>query len=105
MTSSNPVSAFIASLMAPKSKGEEDAMTHISSVANDAKWRLEDNMPTHKRAGFHRNDQYTSPEGFPEFPRQYIVTTHSKGQNYATYAANSYASAIAIQEEMKTRPF
>jgi hypothetical protein len=38
-------------------------------------------------------------------PRQYIVTTHSKERNFATYAANSYASAIAVQEDMKTRQF
>ncbi|CAI5734280.1 unnamed protein product [Peronospora destructor] len=103
---SNPVSESIERLMAPKkSHDEEKTMTHISSLADNAKWRLQDDMPAHKKAGFHRHHQYTSPEGFPEVPRQYIVTTHSKEQNYATYAANSYASAIAIQEEMKSRPF
>lgn len=78
---------------------------HLSTLADGAKWRLEDDMPAHKKAGFHHHHQYTSPEGFPEVPRQYIVTTHSKERNYATYAANSYASAIAVQEEMKTRQF
>ncbi|KAE9023447.1 hypothetical protein PR003_g5227 [Phytophthora rubi] len=102
---SNPVSEFIAKLMAPKSKGETETLEHLSTLATGAKWRLEDDLPAHKKAGFHRHHQYTSPEGFPEVPRQYIVPSHSKEQNFATYAANSYASAIAIQEEMKTRQF
>ncbi|KAI9923113.1 hypothetical protein PsorP6_002292 [Peronosclerospora sorghi] len=102
---SNPISEFITKLMAPKSKGEEEALDHLSSVADGAMWRLNDDLPTHKKIGFHRHHQYTSSEGFPEVPRQYIVTTHSKERNFATYAANSYASAIAIQEEMKSRPF
>lgn len=102
---SNPVGEFIAKFMAPKHKSEEDAVTHLSQVAEGAKWRLDDDMPARKKAGFHRHHQYTSPEGFPEVPRQYIVTSHSKDRNYATYAANSYSSAIAIQEEIKKRPF
>ncbi|EEY57243.1 uncharacterized protein PITG_11071 [Phytophthora infestans T30-4] len=102
---SNPVGEFITKLMAPKSQGEEETLTHLSKVAEGAKWRLDDDLPAQKKVGFHRHHQYTSPEGFPEVPRQYIVTTHSKDQNFATYAANSYSSAIAIQEEMKTRQF
>ncbi|KAL3672031.1 hypothetical protein V7S43_002695 [Phytophthora oleae] len=102
---SNPVGEFITKLMAPKSKGEAETLEHLSKLADGAKWRLEDDMPAHKKAGFHRHHQHTSPEGFPEVPRQYIVTTHSNDRNYATYAANSYLSAIAIQEEMKTRQF
>ncbi|CAI5723914.1 unnamed protein product [Peronospora effusa] len=102
---SSPVSESIERLMTSKSHDEEEALAHISSLADNAKWRLQDDMPAHKKAGFHRHHQYTSPEGFPEVPRQYVVTTHSKEQNYATYAANSYTSAIAIQEAMKSRPF
>ncbi|POM63332.1 hypothetical protein PHPALM_21292 [Phytophthora palmivora] len=102
---SNPVGEFITKLMAPKSQGEEETLTHLSTVAQGAKWRLDDDLPGHKKAGFHRHHQYTSPKGFPEVPRQYIVTSHSTDRNFATYAANSYSSAIAIQEEMKSRQF
>ncbi|CAI5721958.1 unnamed protein product [Hyaloperonospora brassicae] len=105
MASSNPISEFISTLMASKSEQEKNVQTHLSSLVDGAKWRLEDDLPARKKTGFHRHHQHTSSEGFPEVPRQYIVTTHSQGQNYATYAANSYASAIAIQEEMKTREF
>ncbi|RLN53463.1 hypothetical protein BBJ29_005040 [Phytophthora kernoviae] len=102
---SNPVSEFMTKLMAPKYQSEEKALEHLSTVAEGAKWRLDDDLPAHRKAGFHRHHQYTSPEGFPEVPRQYIMPSHSKEQNFATYAANSYSSAIAIQEEMKKRPF
>ncbi|KAF4318495.1 hypothetical protein BBO99_00007262 [Phytophthora kernoviae] len=102
---SNPVSEFMTKLMAPKYQSEENALEHLSTVAEGAKWRLDDDLPAHRKAGFHRHHQYTSPEGFPEVPRQYIMPSHSKEQNFATYAANSYSSAIAIQEEMKKRPF
>ncbi|KAL8009561.1 putative leucine-rich repeat domain superfamily [Plasmopara halstedii] len=102
---SNAIGSFIAKFMAPVNKAEDDTLTHLSQVAEGAKWRLDNDLPAHKTVGYHRHHQYTSPEGFPEVPRQYIVTTHSKDRNYATYAANSYSSAIAIQEEIKTRPF
>ncbi|RLN96756.1 hypothetical protein BBJ28_00009703 [Nothophytophthora sp. Chile5] len=118
---SNPVGEFINSLMASKSKGEEEALVrpcvphmnaylacscnHITSAADGAKWRLTDDLPAHKRKGFHRHHQYTSPEGFPEVPRQFLVTSHSEDRDYATYAANSYSSAIAVQELMKKRGF
>ncbi|KAG7401084.1 Leucine-rich repeat-containing protein 9 [Phytophthora boehmeriae] len=102
---SNPVSEFVSKLMAPKYQSEEDTVAHLSTVAEGAKWRLHDDLPAQRKAGFHRHHQHTSPEGFPEVPRQYIVPSHSKEQNFATYAANSYSSAIAIQEEMKKRPF
>lgn len=78
---------------------------HLSKLAAGAQWRLEDDLPAQKKKGYHRHHQYTSPEGFPEVPRQYLVTTHSKEQNYATYGANSYASAIAVAEDFKKRGF
>ncbi|RLN90929.1 hypothetical protein BBJ28_00008736 [Nothophytophthora sp. Chile5] len=106
---SNPVGEFINSLMASKSKGEEETLVrpcnHITKAADGAKWRLTDDLPAHKRKGFHRHHQYTSPEGFPEVPRQFIVTSHSEDRDYATYPANSYSSAIAVQELMKKRGF
>ncbi|TDH65532.1 hypothetical protein CCR75_007455 [Bremia lactucae] len=100
----NPIGDFLAKFMA-KSRSEEDALVHLSQVAEGAKWRLHDDIPASRKAGFHRHHQRTSPEGFPEIPRQYIVTTHSKNRNYATYAANSYSAAIAVQEEIKSRQF
>uniref|UniRef100_A0AAV1U113 Uncharacterized protein n=1 Tax=Peronospora matthiolae TaxID=2874970 RepID=A0AAV1U113_9STRA len=105
MASSNPISEFLSQLTPSKSKDEGNVQAHLSSLADGAKWRLEDDLPAQKKRGFHRHHQHTSSEGFPEVPRQYLVTTHSKEQNYATYAANSYASAIAIQEAMKRRQF
>lgn len=38
-------------------------------------------------------------------PRRYTVPSHSTDQDFETYAANSYSSAIAIQELMKKRGF
>lgn len=78
---------------------------HLSKTANGAQWRLEDDAPTYKQKGFHRHHQYTSPEGFPEVPRQFISTAHSNEQDYALYAANSYSSAIAVAEAIKKRGF
>ncbi|KAF1788356.1 hypothetical protein GQ600_26417 [Phytophthora cactorum] len=71
---SNPVGEFITKLMASKSEGEKETLEHLSKLAEGAKWRLDDDLPAHKKVGFHRHHQYTSPEGFPEVPRQYIVT-------------------------------
>ncbi|GAB9475970.1 hypothetical protein Gpo141_00013045 [Globisporangium polare] len=101
----NPLSAFIGSFMAPKSSLDNDALTHLSKTAEGAQWRLEDDAQAHRPKGYHQHATYTSPEGFPEVPRRYTVPSHSQDQDYETYAANSYSSAIAIQELLKKRGF
>ncbi|TYZ67524.1 hypothetical protein PybrP1_004650 [[Pythium] brassicae (nom. inval.)] len=101
----NPLTAFIGSFMVSARTVDNDAVEHLAQTADGAQWRLEDDLPAHRPQGFHQRDQYSSPEGFPEVPRQYIVPSHSKDQDFATYAANSYSSAIAIQELLKKRGF
>jgi hypothetical protein len=77
----------------------------LEKLADGAQWRLEDDAIAKRPKGFHQANTYTSPEGFTEVPRQYIVTSHSADRDFATYAANSYSSAIAIQELIKKRGF
>ncbi|KAF1332505.1 hypothetical protein FI667_g3468, partial [Globisporangium splendens] len=101
----NPLTAFIGSFMAPKHTAEDDVLKHLTKTADGAQWRLDDDAPAHRPKGYHQQAQYTSPEGFPEVPRRYTVPSHSAGQDFETYAANSYSSAIAIQELIKKRGF
>jgi hypothetical protein len=68
-----------------------------------AQFRLDDDEIAYRKKGFHQSDKYTAPEGAPEIPRQYVKPSHSKDQDFATYAANSYSSAIAITELLKKR--
>ncbi|RHY51371.1 hypothetical protein DYB26_006636 [Aphanomyces astaci] len=54
-------------------------------------------------ANHHQQAKYTAPEGFPDVPRQYVKPSHSTERDFATYAANSYTSAIAITELLGKR--
>ena len=75
----------------------------MATTQEHAQFRLEDDAVAARRKGFHQNEKYTAPEGFPELPRQYVKPSHSKDQDFETYAANSYSSAIAITELLKKR--
>ncbi|DBA01178.1 TPA: hypothetical protein N0F65_002313 [Lagenidium giganteum] len=99
----NPLTSFIGSFMAPASKSEKETIEHLTRTQECAQFRLDDDALAHRKKGHHQHPQYTSPEGFPEVPRQFLAPSHSDGQDYATYGANSYASAIAITEMMKKR--
>ncbi|KAJ0409561.1 hypothetical protein ATCC90586_010072 [Pythium insidiosum] len=102
---SNPLTSFISSFMTPSSENEAQAIEHLSTLQAGAQWRLDDDAVSHRPKGYHQRAVYTNPEGAPEVPRQYIVTSHSHERDFETYAANSYSSAIAIQEGMKKRGF
>lgn len=65
--------------------------------------RLADQTKFERSKTYHQKSTITQPEGQRHLPRQYIVPSHGETRNYATYAANSYSSAIAITDILGQR--
>ncbi|KAF0700226.1 Aste57867_9235 [Aphanomyces stellatus] len=102
-TMETPFAQWINGGMKNRDRSAKEELDMLQSAAFNAQNRVVEEREWRRTATHHRDPKYTESEGQVQVPRQYVVPSHSTERDYATYGANSYASAIAITELLGKR--
>ncbi|OQR96004.1 hypothetical protein ACHHYP_17341 [Achlya hypogyna] len=100
---SNPISNMINSFMGNRERMAAEEHDLLQSANSNAKSRVAEEEVWRRATTAHQAGKYTSPEGYPDVPRQYVMPSHSTERDYATYPANSLSAFIAITEILGER--
>ncbi|ETV67705.1 hypothetical protein H257_16170 [Aphanomyces astaci] len=98
-----PFTYWINGGMKSRDRSAREELELLQGAAFNAQNRNVEEASFRRVANHHQQAKYTAPEGFPDVPRQYVKPSHSTERDFATYAANSYTSAIAITELLGKR--
>ncbi|KDO26750.1 hypothetical protein SPRG_20547 [Saprolegnia parasitica CBS 223.65] len=99
----NPISNMINSFMASRERMAAEEHDLLQAAHTSAKNRLQEEEVWRRSNTAHQAGKYTSPEGYPDVPRQYVKPSHSTERDYATYPANSLSAFIAITDILGER--
>ncbi|OQR81959.1 hypothetical protein THRCLA_11260 [Thraustotheca clavata] len=100
---SNPISNWINGLMPSRERTAQDELNLLQAAAKNGNARINEEAVWHRSSVAHQAGRFTSPEGYPNVPRQYVKPSHSADRDYATYPANSLSAFIAITDILADR--